>query len=122
MYCSNPDDGRSASGPDANQEAAAIAPPLSGQPCAEIIDDLSQKGSWASFFHACQSAPVGGGSIAHYAGGKWTIVCNHGDDVLSAEYAVHKCPGLILAEAIAIGMPPLHPESYDTSDAVQAVS
>jgi hypothetical protein len=71
--------------------------------------------------HTCHGAPVGSNAIAHYAGGKWAIVCEHGDDVLSAEMAAKRCPGLTLGEAIDIGMPPENIESFDSSDPIQAV-
>jgi hypothetical protein len=102
-------------------QAAAISPNYGDRSCVEDIDDLIQRGSWASFMHTCHGAPVGSNSIAHYVNGRWSIVCGHGDDVLYAEMAVARCRGLTLSEAAAIGMPPQNPENYDVSDPVQAV-
>jgi hypothetical protein len=104
-----------------SSQAAAISPHYGNRPCRQDIDDLIQRGSWASFMHTCHGDPVGSNSIAHYANGRWTILCGHGDDVLPAEMAVSQCPGLTLSEAIAIGMPPQNPEHYDLSDPVQVV-
>lgn len=101
-------------------QAAAIA----RQPdrsCVEDIDNLVQSGPWAAFMHACKGAPAAMNSIAHYAEGKWTIVCGHGDDVLPADMAVAKCPGLTLDEAMDIGMPPQDVEGYHLSDPIQSV-
>lgn len=101
-------------------EAAQISSPP-GKPCAAIVNAVVQKGTWASFFVTCPDGPAGISPIARYAGGKWSVVCGHGDDVLFAEDAVGKCPGLTLSQAVAIGLPPQDPEHYDLTDPVQAV-
>ena len=102
-------------------QAAAISPNYGNGSCVQDIDDLIQRGAWASFMHTCRGAPVGSNSIAHYVNGRWSVVCGHGDDVLYAEMAIAQCRGLTMSAAIAIGMPPQNPENYSLSDPVQAV-
>lgn len=77
------------------------------RPCEQDIDSVIQDGIWATFMHTCHGGPVGQYLIVHYNDGRSSVICGHGDDVLPAEMATAKCPGMTLANAIALHFRPL---------------